>query len=168
MKTPWKKNNDPNFLGEWDLGDKNELMLTIKNVKGEELTLPGGIKEKRNVLYFKEEYHPMVVNSTNGKMLQKMTGSKYIEDWSNLQIAVYFDPSVKFGKELVGGLRIRQPRLETFTCSDCGKTIKAESGMTAKVIANKSKSTYGAFLCMDCARIRRDKAAEEKPDTGAL
>ncbi len=163
--TSWRKNNDPNYLGEWDIEEKSELKLTIKNVKGEELTLPGGFKEKRNVLYFKEDYHPMVVNSTNAKMLEKMTGSKYIENWSNTQIAVYFDPTIKFGKEVVGGLRIRLPKLDTFTCSDCGKTIKSESGMTAKVIANKSKTTYGAFLCLSCARIRRDKAKLDENKT---
>ena len=48
----------------------------------------------------------MVLNATNSKMLAKMTGNAFLEDWVNIHIVVFVDSSVRFGKDTVEGLRI--------------------------------------------------------------
>jgi len=170
MSTHWKVFMNPDFLGAYALEEGQDLILTIDSANKEQFTGNGGKKDEGLVVHFKEKgVKPMICNSTNAKAISTVAGSSYVENWSNTKISLYSDEVSAFG-ETVDALRVRNyaPKTETFTCSDCGKTIKAESGMTAKVIANKSKSAYGAFLCMDCARIRRDKAAEVKDEKDVL
>ena len=88
------------------------ITLTIKCVKLE------SDKSKKssalfNTAYFAEkevrpgdELKPMVLNVTNSKTMKKLTGSAYIDDWNNVPVTVYVDHKVKFGGELVEGLRI--------------------------------------------------------------
>jgi hypothetical protein len=71
-------------------------------------------KDRFNTAYFVEKeirpgepLKPMILNATNSKTMKRITGSAFIVDWNNVRITVYVDPNVKFGKEILEGLRIR-------------------------------------------------------------
>lgn len=53
-----------------------------------------------------EKLKPMILNATNSNTLKRLTGSPFIEDWLNVKVTVYVDPNVRFGKEVMEGLRI--------------------------------------------------------------
>jgi len=53
-----------------------------------------------------EELKPMILNATNSRTLKNLTGSPYIDDWGGTHVTVYVDPSVRFGRDTVEGLRI--------------------------------------------------------------
>ena len=53
-----------------------------------------------------EKLKPMILNAHNSKMLKKLTGKSFLEEWANLPVTIYVDPNVRFGRDTVEGLRI--------------------------------------------------------------
>lgn len=109
-KTHYRKAFDSPYLSSADIVEPTNL--TIGAVKLE-LDRTKKTKDKFNTAYFEQEFlrpgeklKPMVLNASNSKMLKKISGSPFIEDWKGLNITVYVDPNVRFGKETVEGLRI--------------------------------------------------------------
>lgn len=158
-KTHWKKLQDNNYVGEWMFdGTDTDIILTIKSVAREEVFLPeAGTTAKERIISFVEIPQKLVCNTTNAKRISKVTGSEFIEDWVGKKIALYFDKTVKFGREVVGGIRVRPTAPHAPICTDCGKEIRPDSGMTAEKVAAYTKNKYGRELCPDCAR----KAAQK-------
>ena len=80
------------------------LIFTISHVNQEFSTKVAGKKIDANIAYFKEKIKPLVLNATNSKIVKQLAGgSPWVEDWSNLQIELYIDPSIKWAGEIVGG-----------------------------------------------------------------
>jgi len=110
MKTHFKKAFNSPYLSSADITEPT--VLTIKCVKFEP-NKAGRKDEAHNTAYFTEKeirpgetLKPMVLNVTNCKVLTKMTGSPFIDDWQNVRVSIYVDTSVKFGRDMVEGLRI--------------------------------------------------------------
>lgn len=110
MKTHWKKSFDSPYLGSWDLEDYKETTLTIKDAKSE---MTKDLKENsiKNIVYFEENYKPMIVNSGNSKVIKNICGSPYLEDWTGTRITLYVKEVKAFG-ELHDALRIREKTKE--------------------------------------------------------
>lgn len=115
-KTHWKKLVNPDYLGAYSLQPKEEKTLTISNVTREKVIGPGGKKQECTILHFVEKEKPMVLNRLNSKIITKIYGTPYIEDWIGKKIQIYADLVEAFG-ETVEALRIRQtqPVLPTLT-----------------------------------------------------
>lgn len=116
MKTHYRKAFDSPYLSAADIVEPT--VLTVKEVRLE-LDRTKKTKDMFNTAHFVEKeirpgekLKPMILNSTNSKMLKQLSGSAFIEDWVNLPIKIYVDPSVRFGKETVEGLRISPAPLE--------------------------------------------------------
>ena len=83
-KTHWKKLQHPDYIGAYELMDgtpNKELTVTITKVAREQITGADGKKEECTVCYLHGQ-KPMILNSTNQKVMQKLFDSPYIEDWS--------------------------------------------------------------------------------------
>ena len=70
-------------------------------------------KDTFNTAYFVEQeirpgekLKPMILNATNSKTMHGLTGSHFIEEWAGTKVMIYVDQNVKFGKEVMEGLRI--------------------------------------------------------------
>ena len=106
-------------LGSADLEELIEngskLIFTIQYAKQEFGVKVAGKKIDANIVYFKEPIKPMVVNSTNGKIIRQFAGSPMVEDWKDILVELYIDENVK---SVTGGttqgVRIRQiqPKIE--------------------------------------------------------
>lgn len=98
-------------LGVIDLEEMIEsntpLIFTIKEVRQEIGAKVAGSKIDANICYFEGGIKPLVLNSTNAKVLKTLTKSAYIENWKGLTIELYIDASVKMKGEQVGGVRIK-------------------------------------------------------------
>ena len=133
-------------LGSADLEDLIEqgsnLIFTISHAKQELGAKVAGKKIDANVVYFKENIKPMVVNATNGKIIKSFTGSSFVEDWNNVVVELYIDENVRsVSGGTTQGVRIRpiQPQIKTkkdFT-SDMFERAK-NAGATIE----KIKGTY--------------------------
>ncbi len=109
-KTHYRKAFDSPYLASADIVEPT--VLTVSHVKLE-LDRTKKTKDKFNTAYFVEKeirrgetLKPMILNATNSKTMKGLTGSAFIDDWNAVRITVYVDPSVRFGKETVEGLRI--------------------------------------------------------------
>ena len=166
-KTHFRKLINPDYLGEYEFAPGEDKIVTIRAVDINEITGTGGKKDDKPVMHFVEQVKPLILNTTNFKMLTKLFKSPYIEDWCGKQITLYGDPSVKFGGELVGGVRIRKdlPVSTQEACADCGQIIQASGKFTAKQIIASTRNTYNKPLCWDCAKAAKD--AQGQPETEA-
>ena len=106
-KTHWKKAFKSDYLSSADIDDK-DVILTIVRVELKDCITASG-KKLCNVAFFKEkDVKPMILNVTNSKVIRKFSGNKqHLEEWVNIPIRVYVDQKVKFGSDIVEGLRIR-------------------------------------------------------------
>lgn len=105
--THWKKLSNPNYLGAYSIEDNKDLILTISVVRQEEVIGPDGKKEECIVCYFSDSEKPMILNSTNAKMIQKLLGTPYIEQWAGHKVQIGVEKVKAFG-DVVEALRIRK------------------------------------------------------------
>ena len=166
-KTHWKQLVNMDYIGAYALPDGNDLTLTIAKVAREVITGNSGRKEQCMVMYFKEQnYKPMILNRTNAKSIQALTGSAFVEDWVGKKVTLYAS-TTRFGGDVVECLRIRPTVTEqtvTHYCEQCGQEIKGTSGFTAEQIIAGSMKKFGKKLCVDCAMAESDKAKAESKE----
>lgn len=81
-------------------------LKTIATVAQE--TLKDKTGEKKSwVMYFDGEDKGLVLNKTNIKRLNFIFKSNDSDDWLGREIVLFNDPTIEFGGEIVGGLRLR-------------------------------------------------------------
>jgi len=117
-KTHWKKLTHPDYIGAYELMDgtpNKELTVTITKVAREQITGADGKKEECTVCYLHGQ-KPMILNSTNQKVMQKLFDSPYIEDWAGKKMTLYVARVKAFG-DTVDALRVRPtaPKLPELT-----------------------------------------------------
>lgn len=97
----WKEAFDNPFLSSYDIDGPVHLTISYVEQKMVQLTK----LEKKNVAYFKETKlpsgaptKPMILNSTNCKMIHNAVRSGNVDNWNNIQIEL----SVKANKGRIG------------------------------------------------------------------
>lgn len=111
VKKSWREVYKSDYLASWDIDDGETLILTIKSVKEEECNIMAKTKDEKIkvVAYFEEKGHrPMIVNPTNCKIMQKLTGCRYFEDWAGTRIEVYCEEKNTKSGEKKFGLSIKK------------------------------------------------------------
>jgi hypothetical protein len=141
-KIHWKKAFNSDYIGASDLEDYKDIVLTIKEVRLEQLK---GTKEKdtKNVAYFVENMKPMILNATNCKAVRKLAGgSNFINDWQNIRATIYVERNVKAFGELTDALRIRStPPPASQPKADIDVTV-AILNLTGCTTQEELKNTY--------------------------
>jgi hypothetical protein len=94
-----------NFLQKSDCG--NGILVTISHVDQQNVAKEGAPVELKWCLHFKEQDKPMVLNSTNGQLIAKITGQDDTDNWAGYQIVLFNDPGISFQGKLTGGIRVR-------------------------------------------------------------
>jgi len=118
-KTHFKQLVDPRYLGAYSLSQGQDIILTIREIRRETVTMMGGQKEECTIAYWMESEKPAILNVTNMKMIAKIYKTPYIEDWVGKKVQFYAT-TTRFGGETVECLRIRQfiPKQETALCGE--------------------------------------------------
>lgn len=118
-KTHYRKVFKSEHLGVADLEEFIEegrsLIFTIHEVKQEYNVSVAGRKGNYNIAYLLDTVKPLVLNSTNSKIIKSFNkNSPFVEDWKHTIIELFIDYNVTMKGEKVGGLRIKpvQPKLE--------------------------------------------------------
>ena len=170
-KTHWKQLVNMDYLGAYALPDGNDLTLTISKVVKEVVTGNSGRKEQCMVMYYKEpDYKPMILNRTNAKSIQALTGSPMIEDWIGHKVTLY-GSTTRFGGDVVECLRIRPTVIEpketeeTYYCENCNQKIKGAGKLSAKQIADRAEEKFGKRLCFECAIAMAEVTKNEAVQT---
>lgn len=109
-KTHYRKVFKSDHLGSADLEDFKEngsnLIFTIAYVNQEKGAKVAGKKIDANIAYFTDKIKPLVLNATNSKIMSKLAGSCFVEEWQNITVQLYIDPNVKYKGDTVSGVRI--------------------------------------------------------------
>ena len=154
-KTHWRSLFNPNYFGCYCFEDSKDIVLTIKDIRIETVTGEGGKKEDCTVMYFEEDVKPLICNKTNCKIMAKLYKSPQIEDWIGRKVQLYPDHNVRFGSDIVEGVRVRPflPRetTEKPKCQECKKEIQALGKNSAQHMAEYTAKKYGKPLCAECA-----------------
>lgn len=152
-QTHWKKLTNPNYLGAYSLDNGADIVLTIREVKMEPVIGSDGKREDCAVCYWVESEKPMIMNTTNLKMVAKLTGSDYIENWPGTKVRIGTEKVRAFGT-VTDALRIRDEKVKDeapVACEQCGQVIQPCFGMSASKWATYSKQKMGKALCEACA-----------------
>lgn len=166
-KTHFKKLQNPDFLGTYALEDGKDIVLTIDYVRQETVTGADGKREDCVVCHWKEQQKPMILNSTNCKMIAKLLNTPYIEDWSGHKVQIGSERVKAFG-DVVDALRVRKslPKQTASSsplhCEICGKVIEGTAGLSAEQFAMNTRKKFGKNLCMDCAMAEKEKLDSAK------
>ena len=108
--THYRKVFKSDHLGSADLEDFQEngsnLIFTVSHVRQERGAKVAGKKIDANIAYFVEGIKPLVLNATNSKIMSKLSGSCFVENWQNIPIQLYIDTNVKMKGDTVSGVRI--------------------------------------------------------------
>jgi hypothetical protein len=141
QKTHFRRVFKSDHLGVADLEDLieqgKELKFTIKEVKQEIGIMVAGKKGNHNIAYFVENIKPLVLNSTNSKIVKGFNGgSPFVEDWSNTPVELYIKDNVRFGRDVVEGVRIKevQPKREKPIFSEANFEKAKKAGATIETI----------------------------------
>lgn len=98
------------FLKKEDVGIG--VLVTIRGIAQENVAKEGAEEEKKWCVYFNEFEKPLVLNSTNGQAIAKITGHEddIEKTWLGAKVVLYDDPNVSYAGKVTGGIRIRAPK----------------------------------------------------------
>ena len=144
-KTHWLQSPNKNYLGHWDLPEKEDLILTIKSAQWEEVKNPIINKsEAKRVIRFEEDVKPFICNQTNANSILKATGCKYMEDSNGQKVSLFISNVIdRRTKEDIDCIRIRtesikvKPELKTGS-KEFEKVVEAvKNGYTIEDVKTK-------------------------------
>ena len=94
------------YLKQSDAPDP--VIVTVAKIGRINIAKEGDQPEEKWAVRFREFNKPMLLNSTNIKLLEKACCSDDTDEWVGKEVILYTDDSVSFGGQVVGGLRIRK------------------------------------------------------------
>lgn len=103
-QTHWRLVINPDYIGAYMMKQGEEMNITIDRVSKALVAGETGKKECK-VAYLRGQ-KPFILNNTNSKMIAKLLGSPYVEDWVGKTITV-FATTTKVGGESVECLRVK-------------------------------------------------------------
>jgi hypothetical protein len=98
-----------NFLKKEDVTPP--VLATIESVTQQNVAMEGAPQELRWCVHFKDIEKPMVLNSTNGQLIAMILKQEDTDNWAGGRVVLYNDPSIAFQGKLVGGIRVRAPKV---------------------------------------------------------
>lgn len=168
--THWKKLDNPDYIGAYAFQPNEEKIVTIKKVCREIVTGAEGKKEECTVVHFMENEKPLILNATNGKQIQKIAGTGYIEQWVGVRIILVVQTVKAFG-DVVDAVRVSkkkppaQAKQTVPECADCHRPITGYGKQNAQEFAAYTQRVFGAAVCYDCGQKRKEAADKAvKPD----
>ncbi len=155
MNGHWKKQFNYDYLGSYSLDGKKEAVVTITKLDTDKVTGQQGRKEDCFVVYFKEFDKPMILNRTNAKAIEKVSGSGLVEDWAGTQVTLYVEQGVKAFGEIVDALRIRDKKP-----SRQKMTKEIETSMLDAIKSGKGSQVEQALLRYECSVEQKSKISK--------
>ena len=96
------------FLKKEDVGAG--VLMTVESCVQHNVAMQGAEPEMKWCLSFAEADKPLVLNSTNIQLCERVFGSDDTDDWVGKKIVLYTDPNVSFAGKVIGGIRVRAPK----------------------------------------------------------
>ena len=100
------------FLKKEDVGAG--ALGTISGVDQMNVAMEGAGKEMKWCLHFSEMDKPLVLNSTNIQLCAQICKSEDTDEWIGKKVVLFVDPNVSYGGKLIGGIRMRAPKVKAY------------------------------------------------------
>lgn len=101
----YKTFTDQKFIGAYALPKNEDLTVTIKGARRQEVVSVGGRTQECFVITLEAPHKPMILNATNQKSIARLYGTD-TDDWIGKQITLYASTTQLAGEQ-VECLRIR-------------------------------------------------------------
>lgn len=98
------------FLKQTDVG--TGMLMTIEACERHNVAKEGAEPEMKWCLTFAESDKPLVLNATNIQLCERIFASDNTDDWTGKKIVLYSDPNISFQGKVVGGIRVRAPKVK--------------------------------------------------------
>ena len=98
------------FLKKEDVG--RGALFVVADCKQFNVAMSGAEPEMKWCLVFEDEAKPLVLNSTNTQLCEHIFASDDTDDWVGKELVLYSDPNVSYAGKLVGGIRVRAPKVK--------------------------------------------------------
>lgn len=98
------------FLKKEDVG--GGALMTVQGCEQYNVAKEGAPPENKWCLTFEETDKPLVLNSTNIQLCERIFNSDDTDVWVGKRIVLYTDPNVSYAGKVVGGIRVRAPKLK--------------------------------------------------------
>ena len=116
-KTHYRKAFNSPYLSSADIVEPTVLKIAYVKLEPDKTKKT---KDSFNTAYFADKeirpgeiLKPMILNAGNSRTMKSLTGSAWIEDWKNVDVTIYVDSNVRFGRDTVEGLRIAAEKPRT-------------------------------------------------------
>lgn len=124
--------------------EMGEVIVKVKEVVYHPKIKVAGKMVSKNIAYFHDNIKPLVLNKVNTKVIQKiMDGNSRLEDWKDFNLQLYYDPSVKFGSESVGGIRIKKDQPKSYSKEEVIEIINSATTTTELTSIRNWVKKYG-------------------------
>ena len=140
--THWKKLTNPDYIGAYSLQPGEKKVVKILSVGREKVKGTDG-KETECTVAKLESEKPFILNKTNCKILTKVFGTPFIENWKNQKIIIHSEPVKAFG-ETVDALRVvpEKPILPELTPESAKWTGAVEALVNGKTTIEAIEKSY--------------------------
>lgn len=98
------------FLKKEDVGAG--ALMTVSSCEQYNVAKEGAPPEHKWCLTFEESDKPLVLNSTNIQLCERIFGSDDTDAWIGKKIVLYTDPNVSYQGKVIGGIRVRAQRVK--------------------------------------------------------
>lgn len=98
------------FMKQGDVGQG--ALLTVTGCEQHNVAKDGAEPEMKWCLTFAEAEKPLVLNSTNIQLCERIFGADDTDQWVGKKIVLYVDPNISFQGKVVGGIRVRAPKVK--------------------------------------------------------
>lgn len=96
------------FLKQEDV--PSPVLWTIEKLEKHNVAKEGAEIEYKWCLEFAECDKPLVLNSTNIQLCERIFGSDDTDHWMGKKLVLYVDPTVSYAGKITGGIRVRAPK----------------------------------------------------------
>jgi hypothetical protein len=123
-----------------------DVVVTISDAEIVILKNDHGEDEKKLVLYFRGKEKGLVVNLTNGRMIEQLLGSGNTDKWMGKQIILYRE-MVAFKGKIGPAIRVRGYLPDRQNAAGVGHPVPQRTADDPRTVPPpKSETDYGAML----------------------
>lgn len=108
------------------------LLVTVQSYEQINVAQEDAPEEMKWCLWFSELDKPLVLNQTNGNIMAQIAGSEEFDAWIGKEVEIYFDPTVSFGGQLKGGIRLRPKYVPVAAARPAARTAPARPAPVAQ------------------------------------
>jgi len=96
-----------NYLQKGDV--EPPILATISHTDEADVSMEGKPESIECIVHFKEDVKPLIAKITNLELIAEIAGDRNTDHWEGVQIVIYHDKNVMYGRKRVGGVRVCAP-----------------------------------------------------------